>query len=259
MTKKNLANGDGATTEQNLITPDWLSRSEIVLGKEGLNKLRNSHVLVVGLGGVGAYAAEMLCRAGVGKMTIADGDTVNPTNKNRQLLALDSTMGKPKVEVMAARIKDINPAMEITPLNEYIRDDRMIEILDQGFDYVVDAIDTLSPKIYLIYHTVRREMPLVSSMGAGGKFDPQQVRVADISQTVNCGLARMLRKKLHRLGIREGFTAVYSPEKVDKSKVIPVTGETNKASRIGTISYMPAIFGLTCASVVIRDLTRNII
>jgi len=156
--------------------------------------------------------------------------------------------------VMAARMKDINPEIEVTPLNEYIRDDRMIELLDQGFDYVVDAIDTLSPKIYLIYHTVQRKMPLVSSMGAGGKFDPQQVKVADISQTMNCGLARMLRKKLHRLGIREGFTAVYSPEEVDKSKVVSVTGETNKASIVGTISYMPALFGITCASVVIRDL-----
>jgi tRNA A37 threonylcarbamoyladenosine dehydratase len=254
MKEKNLADGDGVINGQTFETPDWLSRSEMVLGKEGLNKLRNSHVLVVGLGGVGAYAAEMLCRAGVGKMTIADGDTVNPTNKNRQLLALDSTMGKPKAEVMAARMKDINPEIEVTPLNEYIRDDRMIELLDQGFDYVVDAIDTLSPKIYLIYHTVQRKMPLVSSMGAGGKFDPQQVKVADISQTMNCGLARMLRKKLHRLGIREGFTAVYSPEEVDKSKVVSVTGETNKASIVGTISYMPALFGITCASVVIRDL-----
>ncbi len=238
-----------------IVAPEWLSRSEMVLGKNGLAKLRNAHVLVVGLGGVGAYAAEMLCRAGVGKMTVADGDTVNPTNKNRQLLALDSTLGKPKAEVMANRLKDINPDIEITPLKEYIHNERIIEILDKEFDYVVDAIDTLSPKIYLIYHTVQRKMPLVSSMGAGGKFDPQQVKIADISETMNCGLARMLRKKLHRLGIREGFTAVYSPEGVDKSKVVTVTGETNKASIVGTISYMPAIFGIACASVVIRNLT----
>ena len=254
MIEKTLANTDSKITDQKLKTPEWLSRSEMVLGKEGLKKLRNSHVLVVGLGGVGAYAAEMLCRAGVGKMTIADGDTLNPTNKNRQLLALESTMGKPKADVMATRLKDINPEIDVTPLNEYIRNDAIIGILDREFDYVVDAIDTLSPKIYLIYHTLQRKIPLVSSMGAGGKFDPQQVKIDDISATMNCGLARMLRKKLHRLGIREGFTAVYSPEDVDKSKVVAVTGETNKASIVGTISYMPAIFGISCASVVIRNL-----
>ena len=130
----------------------------------------------------------------------------------------------------------------------------MIEILDEGFDYVVDAIDTLSPKIFLIYHCLQKKLPIVSSMGAGGKFDPVKISIADISETTDCTLARILRKRLHRLGIREGFTAVYSPEAIDKSKIKVVSGEQNKASIVGTISYMPAAFGIACASVVLRDL-----
>jgi len=233
---------------------DWLSRTELILGKEGLEKLRASKVLVVGLGGVGAWAAEMICRSGVGSMTIVDGDTIHKSNRNRQLPALKSNEGKAKAEVMGQRLLDINPALNLEVINEYIKDDRMIEILDQGFDYVVDAIDTLSPKVFLIYHSVGKKMPVVSSMGAGGKYDPLSVRIADISETSDCSLARILRKRLHRLGIREGFTAVYSPEGVDKSKIVPTNGEQNKASIVGTISYMPATFGIACASVVIRDL-----
>jgi len=211
-------------------------------------------VLVVGLGGVGAYAAEMICRAGVGNMTIVDGDVVNPSNRNRQLAALKSTEGLAKAEVMGHRLKDINPAINLTVIGEYIKDDRMVEIIDMGFDYVVDAIDTLSPKIFLIYHTMQRKYPLVSSMGAGGKFDPTKISISDISETTDCTLARILRKRLHRLGVREGFSAVYSPELIDKSKIVPTNGEQNKASIVGTISYMPAAFGIACASVVIRDL-----
>jgi tRNA A37 threonylcarbamoyladenosine dehydratase len=234
---------------------NWLERTELVLGAEGLAKLREARVLVVGLGGVGAYAAEMICRAGVGRMTIADGDIINVSNRNRQLPALKSTEGLDKAGVMGKRLKDINPDMELTVINEYLKDKRMEDVLDTGFDYVVDAIDTLSPKIFLIYHTLRREIPVVSSMGAGGKFDPTMIRISDISETTNCPLARILRKRLHRLGIREGFDAVYSPEAVDKNKVRTVEGEQNKASIVGTISYMPAAFGIACASVVIRNLS----
>jgi tRNA A37 threonylcarbamoyladenosine dehydratase len=233
---------------------DWLSRTELLLGEDGLNKLKASNVLIVGLGGVGGYAAEMICRAGVGKMTIVDGDTIHTTNRNRQLLALKSTDSKAKALVMAERLKDINPGLDVTVINEYIRDERMTEILDSGFSYVVDAIDTLSPKVFLIYHAVMKKIPVVSSMGAGGKFDPTRIAVSDISETTDCSLARILRKRLHRLGIRDGVTAVYSSEAIDKSRVIPATGEKNKASIIGTISYMPAAFGVACASVVIRDL-----
>ncbi|HPA87402.1 MAG TPA: tRNA threonylcarbamoyladenosine dehydratase [Bacteroidales bacterium] len=232
----------------------WLSRTGMLIGKEALEKLRESDVLVVGLGGVGAYAAEMICRAGIGRMTVADGDVVHTTNRNRQLLALRETEGMSKAALMGHRLREINPSIELTVIDEYLKDERMVEILDKGFDYVVDAIDTLSPKLFLIYHSVQRKIPVVSSMGAGGKFDPLQVSVSDISQTTNCPLARILRKRLHRLGIREGITAVYSPETVDKSKVVSSKGEPNKASTVGTISYMPALFGIACASVVIRDL-----
>ena len=235
----------------------WLSRTEMLIGEEGLARLRSSHVLVVGLGGVGAFAAEMICRAGTGIMTIVDGDDVHKSNLNRQLPALGSTIGSRKADVVAERLLDINPDLNLTVIPEYIKDERMIEILDRGYDYVVDAIDTLSPKIFLIHHTVNREMRLVSSMGAGGKFDPEKIRVTDISETTDCTLARILRKKLHRLGVRDGFKAVWSPEVIDKSLVRPVSGEPNKASIVGTISYMPAAFGVTIASVVIRDLLTS--
>jgi tRNA A37 threonylcarbamoyladenosine dehydratase len=233
---------------------DWLTRTELLLGDEGLQKLKAANVLVVGLGGVGAYTAEMICRAGVGSMTIVDGDAIHASNRNRQLPALKSTEGLAKAEVMGQRLKDINPDIELTVIQEYLKDKRMIDVLDMGFDYIVDAIDTLSPKIFLIYHSLQRKFPVVSSMGAGGKFDPTSISISDISETTDCSLARILRKRLHRLGIREGFTAVYSPEVIDKSKIIPTSGEQNKVSIVGTISYMPAAFGIACASVVIRDL-----
>lgn len=235
---------------------NWLTRTELILGDDGLKKLNAANVLVVGLGGVGAYAAEMICRAGVGTMTIADGDVIHASNINRQLPALKSTQGLPKAEVMGQRLKDINPDIRLTVIQEYLKDERMVEVLDIGFDYVVDAIDTLSPKIFLIYHSLQRKFPVVSSMGAGGKFNPTRISISDISETTDCSLARILRKRLHRLGIREGFTAVYSPEVIDKSKVVATNGEQNKASIVGTISYMPAAFGIACASVVIRDLAK---
>jgi tRNA A37 threonylcarbamoyladenosine dehydratase len=232
----------------------WLSRTELCIGSEALNKLKSSNVLVVGLGGVGAYAAEMICRAGVGNMTIVDGDTVHPTNRNRQLPALKSTEGLAKAEVMGRRLIDINPDLNLTVIQEYLKDERMIEVLGKGYDFVVDAIDTLAPKVFLIFHCLNIKIPVVSSMGAGGKFDPTEIRITDISETTDCTLARILRKRLHRLGIRDGFKAVYSPEVVEKIRVRSVEGEKNKASIVGTISYMPAAFGIACASVVIRDL-----
>ncbi|MGB8357239.1 MAG: tRNA threonylcarbamoyladenosine dehydratase [Bacteroidales bacterium] len=234
---------------------EWLSRTEMVLGEEALRRLKESHVLIAGLGGVGSWAAEMICRAGIGRMTIIDGDIVTSANINRQLPALTSTIGKVKAEVMGERLKDINPDLELRVIPEFIRDQRMTDILeDAKYDYVIDAIDTLSPKVFLIYHSLRLKLKIVSSMGAGGKFDPCTIRVADISETNFCNLARILRKKLHKLGVRDGFPAVYSPEVIDKDKIIRDSDESNKASKVGTISYMPAAFGITCASVVIRDL-----
>jgi tRNA threonylcarbamoyladenosine dehydratase len=233
---------------------DWLTRTELILDDEKLMRLKNSRVLIVGLGGVGAYAAEMICRSGIGSMTIVDGDHIHPTNRNRQLAALKSTEGLAKAEVMGQRLRDINPDIQLKVIQEYIKDERMEEVLNEDFDYVVDAIDTLSPKIFLLYHSLQRKFPVVSSMGAGGKFDPSKIIITDISETTDCSLARILRKRLHRLGVREGITAVFSPETIDKNKIIATNGEQNKASIVGTISYMPAAFGIACASVVIRDL-----
>ena len=189
-------------------------------------------------------------------MTIVDGDIVHASNRNRQLPALKSTEGLSKAEVMGQRIKDINPEINLTVIQEYLKDESMVNVLGMGFDYIVDAIDTLSPKIFLIYHSLQKKIPVVSSMGAGGKFDPSMIKISDISETINCPLARILRKRLHKLGISEGFKAVYSSESVAKSRIVPVYGEQNKASIVGTISYMPAAFGIGCASVVIGDLAE---
>lgn len=236
---------------------NWQSRTELLLGKDKLDKLASANVLVVGLGGVGAYAAEMICRAGVGAMTIVDGDIVGETNINRQLVALNSTIGQNKTEVLGKRLLDINPHLQLDKISDFIRDDRIIEILDRGYDYVVDAIDTLSPKIFLIYHSMQKGIPIVSSMGAGGKLDPSKIEITDISKTKNCKLARILRKRLHRLGIRKGFKAVFSPEEVPEESVVLIEGEQNKKSNVGTISYMPPAFGCACASVVIRGLLQE--
>ena len=232
----------------------WTERTELLLGEHKLNILRNAHVLVVGLGGVGAYAAEMIARAGVGHMTIADADTVGETNINRQLLALHSTIGRHKSEVMAERLRDINPNIDLQIVTDYIRDEKTYTLLDAAhYDYVVDCIDTLSPKVNLIAGAIERNIPLVSSMGAGAKTDPTLVEIKDIGKTHHCPVAHMLRKRLHKVGIRSGFYAVFSPEPVREGAMI-LAEETNKKSNVGTISYIPAVFGCACASVVIRDL-----
>jgi tRNA A37 threonylcarbamoyladenosine dehydratase len=237
---------------------NWLSRTELLLGKEKLEKLCRSSVLVMGLGGVGAYTAELICRAGVGTMTIVDGDTVNPTNRNRQLLALVSNQGKSKAKVMRKRLLDINPELNLTVIEEYVRDERMLDILrSQKFDYVVDAIDTISPKLFLMIHCLELGYPIVSSMGAGGKTDPAAVCYGDISESKGCPLARVLRKRLHRRGIYSGVKVVWSAEEIDSDAIIITEGEQNKKSNVGTISYMPPLFGCVLASVVIRELSEK--
>ena len=232
----------------------WLERTELLLGEEKLNILCNSNVLVVGVGGVGAYAAEMIVRAGVGRMTIADADKVSESNINRQLVALHSTIGREKCDILAERLKDINPNLQLTIVNRFIKDDETDALLDSDkFDYVVDAIDTLSPKLALIKGALDRGIRLVSSMGAGAKCDPTLMEIKDIAKTHHCPLAHMLRKRLHKIGIRKGFWAVFSPEPVREGAMI-LCEEQNKKSNVGTISYIPALFGIGCASVVVRDL-----
>lgn len=233
---------------------NWLERTALLLGDEKLQQLRNANVLIVGLGGVGAYAAEMIARAGVGRMTIADADTVSVTNINRQLIALHSTIGREKSDLMAERLRDINPDIELNVVNRFIKDDETDALLDSDkFDFIVDAIDTLSPKLALIKGALDRNIPLVSSMGAGAKTDPTKMEITDIAKTHHCPLAHMLRKRLHKIGIRSGFTAVFSPEPVREGAMI-LCEEQNKKSNTGTISYIPALFGIGCASVVIRGL-----
>lgn len=233
---------------------NWLERTELLLGEEKLERLRKANVLVVGVGGVGAYAAEMIVRAGVGRMTIADADKVSESNINRQLVALHSTVGREKCGILAERLKDINPELELKCVNRFIKDSETDALLDsEKFDYVVDAIDTLSPKLALIKGALDRGIPLVSSMGAGAKTDPTLMEIKDIAKTHHCPLAHMLRKRLHKIGIKRGFRAVFSPEPVREGAMI-LCEEQNKKSNVGTISYIPALFGIGCASVVIRDL-----
>ncbi len=233
---------------------NWLERTHLLLGEQKSQLLQQANVLVVGLGGVGAYAAEMIARAGVGRMTIADADVVSESNINRQLIALHSTVGREKSELMAERLRDINPQIELTVVNRFIKDDETDALLDSAqFDYVVDAIDTLSPKLALIKGALDRNIPLVSSMGAGAKTDPTKLEICDIAKTHHCPLAHMLRKRLHKIGIRTGFQAVFSPEPVREGAMI-LCNEQNKKSNTGTISYIPALFGIGCASVVVRGL-----
>ncbi len=235
---------------------EWLSRTELLLGKEGIEKLQQAHVLVAGVGGVGSYAAEMIVRAGIGEITLIDADVVKPSNRNRQLPALSSTEDQLKVDVMARRLLDINPYVKVNKIDYFIRQELIPDILNQKLDYVVDAIDSLSPKVFLIVHTLQKQIPLISSMGAGGKMDPSKVQIADISESYNCKLARMIRKRLTKFDIKKGFDVVFSPEEVNKDHVIFVEDEQNKKTTVGTISYMPALFGIMAASQVIRKLTE---
>ena len=235
----------------------WLSRTELLIRKEKLMKLQNAHVLVVGMGGVGSFAAEFICRSGVGAMTIVDGDVVDPSNRNRQLPALSSTHGLSKADVMAARLLDINPELKLTVIKEFITPDKAVQILSTPFDYVVDAIDSITPKITFIKTAYDLKVRIISSMGAGAKLDPTKLQVVDISKTYNCPFAQYVRKRLKELGIKKGIKTVFSPEEPIKESLMLTDGTNFKKSAYGTISYLPATFGSVCASVVIRDLMES--
>ncbi len=235
----------------------WLERTELLVQKEGLEKLQKANVLVVGLGGVGSYAAEFIARAGVNKMTIVDGDFFDETNKNRQLPALDSTIGLSKARVLEARLKDINKEIELTVLEEFLSPERAFEIVSKEYDYVLDCIDTITPKVNLIVAARRKKVKIISSMGAGGKLDATKIKVKDISKTKNCTMARVLRKRLKERKVDKGVKAVYSDE-VQISKSLKITDGTNfKKSYYGTISYMPAAFGLQAAAHVVNFLLKK--
>lgn len=279
----------------------------MLLGEEALQRLREAVVVVAGLGGVGAYAAEMTARAGVGRMVLIDSDRVGESNKNRQLLAMNSTLGRLKTEVMAERLLDINPALQLVTVAEYLTEDNVSAVLDGALerlsaaaqqvsfedggdpqtaapaggnphtmapatgnpqnvvpagtalrpDFLIDAIDTLAPKIALISHCVHNGIPLVSSMGAGAKLDATKVRLTDLSKSYNCPLAFILRKKLRKIGITKGFPVVFSEELPERDAIVPTEGERNKKSQVGTISYLPAVFGCVCAQAAVRHITAR--
>ena len=245
----------------------WLERTEMLVGEDGIALLSSARVAVIGVGGVGGYAAEMIVRAGVGHILILDSDEVSVSNRNRQLLALNSTVGRPKCQVLKERLLDINPDLDIVTVEKFIIAEGAVP--DSGFedasgtpsqllgayefDYVVDAIDTLSPKLELIKYCLDRKIPLVSSMGAGAKFDVTRIRITDISKSFQCPLAHMVRKRLGKMGIRKGFKAVFSEEIADRSSIVLEAGR-NKKSQVGTISYLPASFGCACAQAVITGL-----
>ena len=202
---------------------NWKQRTELLLGEDKMARLQSAHVLVVGLGGVGAYAAEMICRAGVGRMTIVDADTVQITNLNRQLPAMHSTLGMFKADVLEARFKDINPDLELKVLPVFLKDENIPDLLDADeYDFIVDAIDTLSPKCYLIYHALQRRIKIVSSMGAGAKSDITQVRFADLWDTYHCGLSKAVRKRLQKMGVKRKVPVVFSTEQADPKAVLLV-------------------------------------
>ncbi len=235
--------------------PYWMSRTQLMLGDEKIEKLMGKNVLIIGLGGVGGICAEMIVRAGVGKMTIVDNDLIDESNINRQIPALQSTVKQSKAKVLAKRLIDINPLLELTVLEIFVEDTLTLNLIEKElWDYIVDCIDTLSAKVDLIKACMDRQLPIVSSMGAGGKLDPSLIKVTDLSKTYECNLARYVRKRLQALGIKKGLKVVFSPEKPDQSKIIETENAYPKKSIIGTLSYMPAIFGCTVASVVIRDL-----
>ena len=237
---------------------EWLQRTELLVKEEGIKRLQSANILIVGLGGVGSFAAEFLVRAGIGNLTIVDGDTVDITNINRQLPALNSTIGKNKTDVVAERILDINPEINLKKIDEFLEPERMEEILTQEkFDYVLDCIDSLSPKLALIITCKRKKIKLVSAMGAGGKTDPSKVMVRDISKTNNCFLAKQIRKKLKKEQIHKGFRCVFSTEIQDENSLKMTDGSNYKKSFYGTISYMPAIFGLYAAAEIIRFLLKK--
>jgi len=232
----------------------WLSRTTLLIGEDKVKALTEKHVMVVGMGGVGSFAAEFICRSGIGKMSIIDGDVVDPSNRNRQLPALATNHGEAKADIMAERLKSINPELDLNVIKEFINPDMVNRLFELKPDYIIDAIDSVTPKVTLLIQAYQQKIPIVSSMGAGAKLDPTMIRVADISKTHICPFAHQVRKRLKQEKIYKGIKTVFSPEEPIWDSLMLTDGTKFKKSAYGTISYLPAAFGGTCASVVIRDL-----
>lgn len=233
----------------------WLSRTSLLIGEEKVHHLTTKHVMIVGLGGVGSFAAEFIVRAGVGKVTIVDGDVVDPSNRNRQLPALATNHGVSKASIMEVRLKAINPELNITVVKEFVNPTMVEGLVALQPDYIIDAIDSITPKLTFISQAFHSKIPIVSSMGAGAKLDPTKLQVVDISKSHTCPFAQQIRKMLKkRHGITKGLQVVFSTELPDKDSLMLTDGSNYKKSAYGTISYLPAVFGATCASVVIRNL-----
>jgi tRNA A37 threonylcarbamoyladenosine dehydratase len=241
----------------------WYSRSELLLGEAALERLAASRVTVFGLGGVGSFAVEALARAGVGHLRLVDHDVVGPSNLNRQLFALRSTLGQPKAEVAAARVRDINPGCDVDPRVAFIHTDTLPELLEPRPDVVIDAIDSMTCKVALMRTAHEGGLPIVTAMGAGGRMDSSQLFVGDLSHTRICPLAARVRKELRKAGITKGIRCVYSLEPADNKRpanpvdIEPHRGPGRARRPVGTISYMPAIVGLKVAEEVLRMLLAD--
>jgi len=222
-------------------------RTHILIGDEGIARLEASHVLVAGIGGVGSYTAEALARLGVGQLTLVDHDVVSPSNLNRQLIALNSTVNKLKISVMAERIKDINPTCRVTVLNQFLSPESIPPLLEKPFDVVIDAIDSMSSKAALIETAWHRDITLFSSMGAGGKLDPTQIRTGDLMDTTICKLAKQLRRHVRKRDVGRGIQTVYSIEPSIEPLPPHAVARGRPRAVNGTVSYMPSLFGLTLA------------
>ncbi|MBF0621667.1 MAG: tRNA threonylcarbamoyladenosine dehydratase [Magnetococcales bacterium] len=230
-------------------------RTSILLGDAGLHRLNQTHVLVAGLGGVGSYAAEALARAGIGQLTLVDSDVVAPSNLNRQLHAMQSTIGKKKVDLMVDRIQDINPNCVLNPREIFLTTETIPNFLDAVQpDWVADGIDSLNCKVSLLIESLNRHYPVISSMGAGGRLDPTQIKVNDLMDTHSCPLAREVRKRLRRRGGDRGVTAIWTTEPALPPLPPEPTSQGRPRAVNGTISYLPALFGLTMAGMIIQSI-----
>lgn len=222
------------------------SRLEILIGKENIEKLKNKHIAVIGVGGVGGYVVEALVRCGIGQITIVDNDSINISNLNRQIIALHSTIGKKKVDVFKNRILDINPNCIVNSLDLFLDDNTIDKIFNNKFDYVIDAIDSINSKLLLINYCYKNNIPIISSMGTGNKLNPLDLKICDISKTHTCPLAKKVRVELRKLGIKK-LKVAFSTEQ-------PLKNTNNISNLIGSTSFVPSCAGLIIASEVIKDI-----